>query len=167
MTFTLPQPPFAPMRWHRFLYPLFALLAPVACAQQPEVTAPVTRIVLEQGCFGCAGTTVLALRSDGRATLTTTGSARHGSAELSQAGTIVAADFQALARLALVGGFFDMPEVLDNPQQRDGAWTTVRLRRNGQDKQVFWREGVAAPALSELTTAIESVRQRIAFAPAR
>ncbi len=121
--------------------------------------------MLEQGCFGCASTAALALQSDGRATLATTGNARQGTPDRSQAGSVAPADFQTLARLAQSQGFFDMPEQIDNPQQRDGAWRVVRVTRNGHDKQVFWREGVAAPKLASLISAIEGVRERIAFTP--
>ena len=153
----------------RLLWPVVALLAPVACAQPPDTLAPtaVTAITLEHGCFGCAGTTVLVLQLDGRATLSTNASARHGTAGSSQTGSVDRADFQALARQALAQGFYDLPDRIDNPQQRDGAWTVVRLTRPGHDKQVYWREGVAAPVLASLTRAIEAVRQRIDFAPSR
>lgn len=147
-----------------------AVLGPVACAQQPATPAPaddVTAITLERGCFGCAGTTLLVLQRDGLATFTTAGSARHGTVGHRQAGHLQPADFQALVRQARAQGIFDLPDRIDDAQQRDGAWRIVRLIQPGRDKEVFWREGVEAPGLAAFTTAIEAVRHRIDFGPSR
>ena len=92
----------------------FAMLAMCGCA--PQLTGAqsrtgspsmnITEISLERDCSGCATGSVLVLRRDGSATLTTTGKARLGTADRVAVGRVRSEDFEQLAQLA-------EPEILE------------------------------------------------------
>jgi len=126
--------------------------------------AAITAITLERDCSGCPEGTVLVLRRDGTALLTTTGKARLGTQDRVLQGTVAAADFDALARRLHAQGYFAMDEVYEEPGLQDGAWTTLSVTRGGVDKRVFSREQAGPPALRALQAAVDAVQAGIAFA---
>jgi hypothetical protein len=123
----------------------------------------ITEISVESNCFGCASGSTLTLHRDGRALLTSTGSARHGTADQQRLGRIAAADFEALARLLLAQGFFALADSYADPALQDGAWATVRATRGGQVKQVFRRGDAAPAALRTIEAALAAAQARIRF----
>ncbi len=125
----------------------------------------ITEITLERDCPGCPAGSVLTLRSDGAATYTVTGKSRFGSATKVSKGNVSADDFEKVARLIVERGFFGLDDQYDDSGIRDGAWTTTRVRRDGQDKQVFRRDGSGPAALSDVERAIDAVKDKIEFAP--
>ena len=74
-------------------------------------------------------------------------------------------DFNALARLAVRRGFFAMKDEYQDAELQDGAWTTTRVLRGTQDKQVFSREDAGPADLRSFTAAIDALKARIAFVP--
>jgi hypothetical protein len=119
---------------------------------------------MEKDCFGCSAGERLVLRRDGLASLTLTGKARHRTQDEISIGVISSAEFEALARLTLAQGFFAMQDSYEDPQLRDGAWTTISVERSGGgSKQVFRREGEGPTALDVIEVAMAAQRDRIAF----
>lgn len=139
----------------------------VACAQNTAAapTAGITTIALERSCFGCAASSLLVLRRDGRASFTETGNARQGTPDKTSAGTVSTDEFERLARLAVANGFFAFNDTYEDPQIRDGAWSTTTITRNGQDKKVFRREDAGPAALTALEAGIDAAKARIRFFP--
>ncbi len=125
----------------------------------------VSEITLQRDCFGCATGSMLVLRRDGTATHTVTGKARHGTVDKTATGTVLAKDFDTLARLAVARGFLQLDDQYEDPQVQDGAWTTTSLTQGGNTKQVFSRDGAAPAALKAVEAAIEGLKARIRFAP--
>jgi hypothetical protein len=144
----------------------FAALA--ACAQ-PAGTAmnTISEISIERDCSGCATGSVLVLRSDGTATLSTIGKARHATTDSASSGTLRREDFEALARLAQSQGFFEMKDIYEDPDVQDGAWVTTRVLRGKQDKRVIRRDAAGPEALKQLEAAITTLQARLAFTPVR
>jgi hypothetical protein len=143
-------------------------LATVALAQgqgAPSV-ATISEITLERDCSGCPTGSILALRRDGTATYAVTGKARLGTESRTSTGRLPAGEFEKLARFIVAQGFFDMKEQYDDPQVRDGAWTTTSVMRGGQDKRVFRRESAGPAALAAVEGAIDALKARIEFSPA-
>ncbi len=113
-------------------------------------------IVFESDCFGCATSKVLRVSSDGGATLTIIGKARHGTADQTSTASISRPDFERLAELLIAQGFFAMQDSYDDPQQQDGAWSTITATRAGRVKRVFSRADAQPDALRRIEVAIES-----------
>ncbi len=155
---------------------LLALAVSAMCGCVPHLTGAqprtarssmnITEISLERDCSGCATGSVLVLRGDGSAMLTTTGKARLGTEDQVSVGRVRIEDFNELARLAAAQGFFDLNDSYEDPQLQDGAWSTTRVVRGGQDKRVFRRDDAGPPTLRTLEAAIERLRERTPFAPA-
>lgn len=143
--------------------------SPLAAAQPPDNSPAreITAITLERDCFGCPTGSILTLHRDGSARLTTSGKARRGTQDKTATGTVSAADFDALARLAVAQGFFELKDVYEDPQLKDGAWVTTRITRAGQDTQVFRRDEAGPAALKTVEAAIEALKAQISFAPER
>jgi len=124
-----------------------------------------TQIVAEHDCFGCATGWTLVLRSDGTATHTLTGNARHGTVDQVKTASLGVREFDRLAALLVARGFFAMKDEYADPQTADGPWTSIAAVRAGREKKVFDR-GEAGPApLRAIETEIEAVRSRLAFFP--
>ncbi len=138
--------------------------APLAAASAPILDA-ITSITLERNCFGCAGASVLAVQRDGQARYTVFGNARHGTTDQVHIGRVSAKDFEALARLALQQGFFELQDSYADPQVQDGAWTSTRIVRGAQDKQVLNRNEAGPAALQALERGVDALKTRIKFAP--
>ena len=153
-------------RMRRSLCGLVGLMALSACAQTTTPTMNnISEISMERDCFGCATGSVLVLRSDGTATLTITGKARHGTSDSASRGTLRREDFDALARLAQSKGFFEMQDSYEDPEVQDGAWVTTRVLRGTQDKRVTRREAAGPAGLKQLEAAIAALQARIGFTP--
>jgi hypothetical protein len=123
-------------------------------------------ITLERNCFGCATGSVLLLRRDGAASRTATGNARQGTPDRRFNGRLRTQEFDALARLALASGFFEMAESYDDAQTRDGAWSLLAITGPGIDKRVFSRDGMAPPPLQALLDAVQATQDGVRFSPA-
>jgi hypothetical protein len=121
----------------------------------------ITEIALENDCFGCATGSLLVLRSDGSATFTRTGKARHGTVDQVSQGRVARADFEQLARLIETRGVWTMKESHENPAVTDGAWTTLRVNRGAQRKEIFSREDAAPADLKAVHDAIEALKARL------
>jgi hypothetical protein len=136
----------------------------VAHAHEPPDGAAISLISMEKDCLGCSSGWRLLLRRDGFASLTQTGKARHGTQEQTSVGTVGADAFEALARLTLTQGLFEMQDSYDDPQTRDGAWTLIRVERSdGSAKQVFRREAEGPAALGAIEAALQDVGSGITF----
>ena len=169
----------ATRRWHAGFgwglgVALAVLLALGGCAATPAVAQPgrsaptfmdITLIALESNCFGCASSSTLVLRSDGTATFTVTGNARLGTASTSTKAPLRRQDFDALARLAVSGGFFALNDSYEDPQLQDGAWSTTRVVRGGQDKTVFARDEAGPANLKAVQAAIVALQSKLGFQP--
>ena len=117
---------------------------------------------MEKDCFGCSSGERFVVRRDGLATFTLTGKARHRTEDQSSVGRVSSEDFEALARLTLAQGFWELQDLYEDPQIRDGAWTLITVERKGAaPKQVFRREAEGPAALAEIAAAIEALRTRI------
>lgn len=136
-------------------------------AQPQEGALAITEISLERDCFGCPTGSVVTLRRDGSATLTTTGKARHGTQDVVFEGKVSGTDFDELARLAVSSGFFNLGDTYEDPQTRDGSWTVTRVVRGKEDKRVFRRGDAGPPTLRVIETAINASVARITFLPTR
>ncbi len=123
--------------------------------------AATTEIALENDCFGCATGSLLVLRSDGTATFTQTGKARHGTVDQVSQGRVPRADFEQLARLINTGAVWAMKETYEDPAVSDGAWATLRISRGAQRKEIFSREDAAPTELKAVHSAIEALRLRL------
>jgi hypothetical protein len=136
-----------------------------ACASAGKTgtpTAPaITEITLEKDCFGCAMGSLLVLRSDGVATFTQTGKARHGTVDQVSQGRVQRADFEQLARLIEGLGVFAMKDVYEDPATADGAWTTLRVSRGAQRKEVVSRDDAAPADLKTVQSAVDGLRARL------
>jgi hypothetical protein len=130
----------------------------------PPVHA-ISEIKLEHNCFGCPTGSILVLQRSGTATYTVTGSARHGTVDRASTGPLRREDFDALAQLLVSRGFFALEDKYDDPQARDGAWTTVSAVRGGQEKKVFHRVQAGPARLRAIEQAIEAVKARLVLAP--
>ena len=140
--------------------------APWAAGAAPSAAAAaISAITLERHCFGCPTGSVLVLRRDGNATYTTTGTERAGTADVTSTGTVGVKEFDELARLAVSQGFFELDDVYDDPDTRDGPWTTTRISRDGQDKQVFRRDQAGPASLKSIEAAIDALKTRVRFGP--
>jgi hypothetical protein len=149
----------------------FAWCAPVLCHGPPVAasgagSAAISSITLERNCMGCAGASVLVLQRDGRARYTVTGNARLGTTDQTATGTISAHDFDALARLAIQQGYFELQDRYEDPQVQDGEWASLRIVRGSQDKQVLNRNGAGPAALQTLERGVDALKTRIKFVPA-
>ena len=158
----------------RLCLALVMLLALGGCATSLALAQParsaqtfmdITAITLESNCFGCATGSTLVLRSDGTATLTVTGNARLGTASKSSSATLRRQDFDALARVAVSRGFFELSDSYEDPQLQDGAWSTTRIVRGGQDKAVFTRDEAGPANLKAVQAAIAALQSKLAFVP--
>ncbi|MDP3225327.1 MAG: hypothetical protein Q8M96_19505 [Rubrivivax sp.] len=136
-----------------------------AAAQTANAGRDITHIVLERDCFGCATGSVLELQRDGTAQLTVTGKARHRTQDRVSRGVVTSADFDAIARLAVAQGFFAWQDEYADATLQDGAWTTLRITRADQAKQVFSREGAGPQGLKDLQAAVLALQARIRFQP--
>jgi hypothetical protein len=136
---------------------------PTASGASP---AAISSITLERNCMGCAGASVLVLQRDGLARYTLTGSARQGTVDQIATGSVSLRDFEALARLAVQQGFFELQDSYADPQLQDGEWATLRIVRGSQDKQVVNRNGAGPAALQTLERGVDALKTRIKFAPA-
>jgi hypothetical protein len=135
-----------------------------AHADAPPDGAAISLIAMEKDCFGCPSGSRLLLRRDGFASLTQTAKARHGTQEQSSVGVVGAAEFEALARLTLAQGWFELQTSYDDPQQRDGAWTVILVERSdGTAKQVFRRAGTGPAALDVIESALRELQGGITF----
>jgi hypothetical protein len=134
------------------------------CVTYPALMHQVTEITLERDCFGCVTGSLMRLRSDGSASFSVTGKARHGGSIHTSMGRISAADFQDLVTLATANGFFDWHDTYDDPQTQDGPWTAVVMTKNGQDKRVFWRDEASPTGAAALVAAIEAVQDKTPWA---
>lgn len=144
------------------------LVALSACAQSMAPTmSGISEISIERDCFGCASGSLLVLRSDGTATLTLVGKARHGTSDSTSRGTLRREDFDALARLAQSKGFFEMQDSYEDPQAQDGAWVTLRVVGSNRDKRVTRRDAAGPEALKQLEAAIATLQARVGFIPDR
>lgn len=153
---------------------LFALTfspSPLVAATSPRSPSPpaarhgITQIVVEHDCFGCATGWTLVLRSDGTATHTVTGHARHGTMDQVSTASIGAREFERLAALLVSRGFFAMKDEYGDPQTADGPWTSIAAVRGGREKKVVAR-GQAGPApLRAIETEIEAVKARLSLSP--
>jgi hypothetical protein len=119
----------------------------------------ITHITLERDCFGCASS-VLSLQSNGRASFSTIGNERSGTASQTAVGSISAADFQRLAQTVLNEGFFDLADAYDDAQQADGARSTITVTRGTQNKRVVSRESAAPPAVLHIGAALDAMRSQ-------
>ena len=95
----------------------------------PAAADTITEISIERDCTGCPSGSVLVLRRDGTALLSTTGKARLGTESSVLQGRVSRDDFDRLARQALSLGFFQLNETYEDPQLQDGAWSTTRVVR--------------------------------------
>jgi hypothetical protein len=129
-------------------------------------TSAISSITLERQCMGCAGASVLLLQRDGQARYTVPGHARLGTSDQIATGTVSTRDFEALARLAVQQGFFELQDRYEDPQLQDGEWTMLRIVRGEQDKQVVNRNGAGPAALQTLERGVDALKTRIKFAPA-
>lgn len=139
--------------------------APMASAQASGAASAITVITLERNCFGCTTGSLLVLRSDGTASYTVTGNARHGTQDKSARGSIRKQDFDALARFAASQGFFAMADSYEDPEVQDGAWTTTSIARGEQDKRVFRRNDTGPAELKAIEAAIETLRTKLSLVP--
>lgn len=140
-----------------------AALAP-ARAAPPSEGAAISLISMEKDCFGCPSGSRLVLRRDGFAGLTQTAKARHGKQEQSRVGRVGADEFEALARLTLAQGWFELQDSYDDPQTRDGGWTVILVERSdGASKQVFRRDGTGPAALDVIEAALLELQGGITF----
>ncbi len=158
-----PTPPL--FRWLQRLPFAWLCVGMAACVTAESgaggVPHGVTEISLERDCFGCAKASSVLLRSDGSAVVTQVGKARHGSADEVREGRLGAGEFDTLARLLVQRGFFQLADRYGDPELQDGAWTTVRVTRGSQKKEVFVREDAAPPELRAVETAIDDLSLRI------
>jgi hypothetical protein len=142
----------------------FAIGAGLAAPEQTADSCAVTLISIERDCFGCTAGERLVLRRDGQASLVLTGKARHRTQEQVSLGRLAVEDFEALARLTLAQGFMALHDSYDDPQSRDGAWTTLTVAcRAGATKQVFRRKGEGPAALDVIEAALRDLQGRISF----
>jgi hypothetical protein len=140
------------------------VMHPVVAATVPAVDPlRVTHITLERDCFGCASS-VLSLHSNGRASLSTIGNARRGTATQTTFGSISAADFERLAQTVLKQGFFDLADVYDDAEQADGARSTITVTRGTQSKRVVSRDSAAPPAVLNIGAALDVLRTQTRWA---
>ena len=144
---------------------------PLDAATSPRSPSPptarhgITQIVVEHDCFGCATGWTLVLRSDGTATHTVTGNARHGTVDQASTASIGAREFERLAALLVSRGFFAMKDEYANAQTADGSWTSIAAVRGGREKKVFDRGQAGPVPLRAIETEIEAVRSRLAVPP--
>lgn len=127
--------------------------------------AATTEIRLERNCFGCPTGSVLVLRRDGTATLTTTGSKRAGTSNRTSRGRVSGTDFDQLARELTAQQFFELDDEYADPTLQDGQWSAISATRGGQEKSVHRRNGAGPRALDLIERAIDMVRARIAWQP--
>ena len=125
----------------------------------------ITEIVIERDCFGCAVGRSLVLQSDGSARVAEVGKARHGTSDRVDPGWVSPDEFDALARLLVERGFFQMKDRYEDPELQDGAWMTLRATRGSQQKEVFVRDDAAPPDLRAVETAIDALQSRIRKRP--
>ena len=127
--------------------------------------ASISTITLERDCNGCPTGTRLELQRNGQAVATSTGKARLGTADRVSRASLSAAEFDALARQLLSGGFFEMAEIYETPGEQDGSWATLTVVRHGAAHQVFRREDAGPAALQSLEAAITALQARLVFVP--
>jgi hypothetical protein len=141
--------------------------AQAAAVNTPQnVVEAITEISIERDCSGCATGTVFVLRRDGTALLQVTGKARLGTQSTASLGSVSREDFDALARLALSLDFFKLNDSYEDPQLRDGAWSTLRVMRGAQDKRVFRRDEAGPAALRDFEAALDQLKARTRFVAA-
>jgi hypothetical protein len=144
-----------------------AALAQASRATAAPAAANISAIRLERDCTACAAGSLLVLRRDGTASFTQTGKSRLGTEDKSARGNVTAADFDALARMLVARGFFQLQDSYADPELQDGAWSTLSAVLDGQDKRVFRREAAGPADLQAIEVAIEAVRSGIRFTAVR
>lgn len=137
-----------------------------AAPGEVPTTAPacISRIRLESHRRGEAPF-VLELHRDGRAVFTRLGSGREGTEDAVQTGQLDGRHFARLARRLVVLRFFEWQEAYEEPELRDGPWSTTTVTCNGQDKVVFSRLDAGPPDLQALEQAIAAQRRWMRPAP--
>jgi hypothetical protein len=125
----------------------------------------ISEIALERDCFGCPKGVTLLLRSDGTTLYTQVGKARHGTRDEVRQGRVSVGEFDALARLLVQRGFFQMKDRYEDPELQDGAWATLRATRGQQQKEVFVRDDAAPPEWRAVEAAIDVLSSRIRPVP--
>ncbi len=152
-------------RWLRPLPTAWLCLGLGACSAAPPgpggAAHGVTEIAIERDCYGCDNAGRWLLRSDGSVVFTQVGKARHGTVDQVRRGRVEPAEFDALARLIVQRGFFQLQDRYEEPGLQDGAWTTVRAARGLQEKEVFVREDAAPPDLQAVQAAIDGLTSRV------
>lgn len=144
----------------------FCGVAPaLAQARSESPTSPITSISVEKDCSGCPTGSVLTLRRDGTATYTVTGKARLGTTGAESTGTVSAETFTEIARFIESQGFFNLKDEYDDPQLKDGAWTTISVERGGDEKRVFRRDDAGPASLKAIEKAIGDLKPQIQFVP--
>ena len=128
--------------------------------------ASVTEISMERDCFGCATGSLLVLRREGTANYTITGKARHGTVDQQFRGVAREEDFDRLARSVVSRGFFELNDRYEDPELRDGEWTSTTADRDGRKKTVLHRNHAGPPNLEEIEKAIDAARAAIDWVPA-
>ena len=143
---------------------LCGCVMPPAGAQGAAIGVSTIRsITLERNCFGCPHSGTLVLNSDGSALFTQAGNARRGTEDQVSRGRISVQDFEALARLAVARGFFDLKDRYEAEGLQDGAWASLRITRGNTDKTVFRREDAGPESLKTLEAAIDALKDRTPF----
>lgn len=129
----------------------------VAGSRRPVAAGCISRIRLERHRPG-EGPFTLELHRDGLAVLTRLGSGREGTEDVELRGRLEPARFAALARRVVALRFFDMAEVYEEPELRDGAWSATTVTCQGEDKLVFSRLDAGPAALKALEAQIAAQR---------
>jgi hypothetical protein len=139
-----------------------ALCIVAACASR---TPQLTEITFERSCSGCPAATLVVIRSDGRATLTSQGNARFGTTDSVVNGAITREQFAEVARLLAANGFFEMQAEYRDPQIQDAPWTRISAVRDGVTTTVIRRDAAGPAGLDAIERALDDVARTIKPGP--
>ncbi len=154
--------------------PILAQLQPAGGARggspQGSATASgsvITEVRLERSCLGCPSESVIVLRRDGTATLTSAGNARSATVDRTSRGSISRSDFDEVARVLIAQRFFELDAQYAEPELRDGAWSMITVTRAAKEKSVRRGNGAGPRSLDIIERAIDAVRARIVWRDAQ
>ena len=129
----------------------------VLVSAESSKKASITEIALERGCPGCPTSSLLVLRIDGTATLTTQGNERFGTSNQVSKGTVTAQQFSQLAGVIQAKGFFTMKEEYGDPNLQDAPWATLTVTCDGSTRKVMTRGESTPPNLQAILEAVDAV----------
>ncbi len=127
-------------------------------------------VVYESDGGGSAQGLRIRVRGDGLIEHTRVGHPRQGTEDETRVAQATPQEVEGLVDTLRASGFVLLPPVIDSEHTADGAWAQVRVRwlpsaaphtpAAQQEHQVWWRDGLAPPALQAVEARMRALGDR-------